>query len=223
MCIRDSFNSIIQTLEWPNQWKVETVTVIPKCTNPESLSECRNISCTNFLSKVMESVVLESLRLEIKMDPIQYGGVRGSGVEHLLVEIWERVWGGLEIKDVSVAILGIDYEKAFNRMSHNECLRQLALLGASQSSVDVVGSFLHLRQMQTRVGSTTGGSRRISAGSPQGSILGCFLYCITTQQLGRNLITMDEENGSAASSTEDDFQMATLPLTSTPNLSLIHI
>ena len=47
------FNAIIATGSWPDPWKTETITVIPKVQTPTDLSQCRNISCTNFLSKVM--------------------------------------------------------------------------------------------------------------------------------------------------------------------------
>ena len=67
------FNAIISSRTWPEAWKVETLTVIPKVPKPANLSECRNISCTNFLSKVMENALLLRLRKEIAPDPIQYG------------------------------------------------------------------------------------------------------------------------------------------------------
>ena len=154
----------------------------------------------------MESVVLARLRKEIAANEIQYGGVRGAGAEHLLIEVWERILGGLEVPDVAVTLLGLDYKKAFNRMSHDECLQQLAKLGASQTSVDLVASFLRERKMQAKVGSIISCQRNISSGSPQGSILGCFLYCITTQQLGKesgrrrlpgqeDLFSQDEDHG----------------------------
>ena len=184
------FNAIISTGIWPEPWKVETITVIPKTRSPTDLSQCRNISCTNFLSKVMEGKLLARLREEIDCDEDQYGGVRGAGVEHLLVEVWERILGGLEIPEVAVTLLGIDYEKAFNRMSHNICLGQLAAKGASQESVNLIESFLDGRSMQSRVGNVTSPKRRINSGSPQGSILGCFLFCITTQQLGSGLVNL---------------------------------
>ena len=40
------FNAIPDS-GWPQKWKMEHVTIIPKCKRPESESECRNISCTN--------------------------------------------------------------------------------------------------------------------------------------------------------------------------------
>ena len=131
---------------------------------------------------------MRKLKEEIPPDSIQYGGLKGSSVEHMLVEVWERILGGLEVPDVAVTLLGVDYEKAFNRMGHDECLSQLAQRGASQFSVDMISTFLYKRCMRSRIGGTISDSRPISAGSPQGSILGCFLYCITTQQLGTDLI-----------------------------------
>ena len=64
------FNSVFATGQWPTKWKTETTVVIPKSTNPESMAECRNISCTPFLSKVLESIMLDDLRREIGLEPI---------------------------------------------------------------------------------------------------------------------------------------------------------
>ena len=52
------FNRITLDHAWPELWKREYVTVIPKGRNPSDPSQCRNISCTNFASKVYESFVL---------------------------------------------------------------------------------------------------------------------------------------------------------------------
>ena len=48
--------------------------------------------------------------------------------------------------------------------------------------------------MRAKVGAEIGDGRRISAGSPQGSILGCFLYCATTQQLSKDLVSFRGDN-----------------------------
>ena len=42
------FNLITRTKEWPKQWAIEYVTVIPKCPSPAEIGDCRNLSCTNF-------------------------------------------------------------------------------------------------------------------------------------------------------------------------------
>ena len=69
------FNAINRDVRWPTKWKREHITVIPKNPKPSSLSECRNISCTPYLSKVLEGVVLEKLRKEL-LTPISLGEKR---------------------------------------------------------------------------------------------------------------------------------------------------
>ena len=181
------FNSVFKFGTWPTKWKEETVVVIPKTSNPSSLAECRNISCTPFLSEVLESVLLEDLRGEIEPDPVQYGGIKRSSVDHLLVNLYDKILSALDGGD-SAVLLGIDYEKAFNRLDHSECLRQLRLLGASDTSVALVRSFLTGRVMRAKIGGKLSDSKDLNGGSPQGSILGCYLYCSATQQLNDSLL-----------------------------------
>ena len=180
------FNSVFRCGEWPSKWKEETAVIIPKTSNPNQLSECRNISCTPFLSKVLESVLLEDLRSELQIDEAQYGGIKNSSVDHLLVDLYDAVLEPLDAGDPSL-VVSIDFEKAFNRLNHAECLRQLRNLGASDASIALVRSFLTNRSMRVRVGSILSSPRLLKGGSPQGSILGCLLYCAATQQLDLKL------------------------------------
>ena len=180
------FNSVFSTGRWPAKWKVETTVVIPKTAKPSSLSECRNISCTSFLSKVLESVLLKDLQDEIPIDPTQYGGIKGCSTNHLLVDLIDNVLAPMEEGHPSI-ICSIDYQKAFNRLDHAECLRQLERLGASRPSLALIRAFLTGRQMRTRIGQRLSSLHNLNGGSPQGSILGCRLYCLTTQQINSEL------------------------------------
>ena len=177
------FNAVLKTARWPKRWKREVITVIPKNKKPSSLAECRNLSCTPRFSKILEGIVLEQLLGEIPRDVCQYGGIKNSGTDHLLIDTWERILTGLDGGDAAVSVLGIDYQKAFNRMGHRECLSQLRRLGASETSCRIVQAFLIDRTSTIKVDENNEAVRRILGGSPQGSVLGCFLYCCTTQQL----------------------------------------
>ena len=177
------FNAVFRTGSWPSAWKTETTVVIPKVAAPESLADCRNISCTPFLSKVLESILLEDMRKEIPEDLVQYGGIKASSVDHLLVDLFDQVLEPLEAGSPSL-ILGVDFEKAFNRLDHNECLDQLAKLGAGKATLALTRSFLTGRSMRVRVGKELSSGRALRGGSPQGSILGCYLYCAATQHIG---------------------------------------
>ena len=181
------FNAVFRSSCWPRKWKEETAVIIPKVAAPSTLAECRNISCTSFLSKVLESVLLEDLRSEIPVDPVQYGGLKGCSVDHLLVDAWDAILCPLDAGSHAV-MMGLDFEKAFNRLDHGECLKQLAELGASGSSISLVRSFLTRRSVRIRLPDGSLSERGLlNGGSPQGSILGCLLYCLATQQISKNL------------------------------------
>lgn len=59
------YNRVVQTGTWPQACKIEHVTVIPKGNIPEDPSKCRNISCTNFLSKVFERIVFKYAKQQV--------------------------------------------------------------------------------------------------------------------------------------------------------------
>ena len=56
--VRMIINSVAQTGEWPEQYKIEWGVPLQKETMPESESQLRIISCTNQISKAMEKVVI---------------------------------------------------------------------------------------------------------------------------------------------------------------------
>ena len=181
------YNKMNETAVWPMRWKTEYLTIIPKVPNPADLSECRNISCTALFSKVMENEFLNKIRGEVEVDERQFGGQKGLSADHLLADIWEDIVNALEGGERAAVILGLDFEKAFNRMQHGVCLDQFIKLGGSVASARLIKSFLTGRRMTIKIGKCFANYRDIVRGSPQGSVMGCFLYCIATQHLTRNL------------------------------------
>ena len=176
------YNQTLNSLSWPKIWKSETVTVIPKNSAPASLKELRNLSCTPLFSKVLESFVLERLKSEINLSPRQFGGIKGCGTEHFLIETWDAIMSALDDGTAAANLLSVDFEKAFNRMDHHHCLFALSDLGASDTSIDWVASFLHGRTMSVKIHGVMSKPRTVPGGSPQGSILGNFLFCATTDR-----------------------------------------
>ena len=120
--VADIYNKIVYTGRWPQQWQTEHVTVIPKTRNPESPAECRNISCTNMLSKVFERIVLRWAKQEVRPKNNQYGGEKGCSTGHFLVDIWDQLTDHLEDQRAATILTAIDYSKAFNRLDHTAVL-----------------------------------------------------------------------------------------------------
>ena len=89
--LTDIYNSITTSGVWPKVWKREFITIIPKKNAPESMADLRNISCTLLASKMYESYVLDWLKAEVPLRSNQYGGIKGVGTDHLLVQLWQGI------------------------------------------------------------------------------------------------------------------------------------
>ena len=170
------YSQVYSTLQWPALWASETVHLIPKTSAPDCLKQLRNLSCTPLFSKVLESFILSSLKEDVKLSPNQFGGQKGCGVDHFLVESWNSILSSLEDNRASVHLMSIDFEKAFNRMDHDSCLAALKKLNAKEEDIELVACFLHNRTMKVKIGDILSTPRSVPGGSPQGSILGNFLF-----------------------------------------------
>ena len=128
--------------------------------------------------------MLDQLKKDVKLNQNQFGGIKGTGVDHFLIETWNEVLTALEDPNAAASLMSIDFEKAFNRMSHPHCLEALSKLNADSRSISLVHAFLYGRTMKIKVGQTMSQPRSVPGGSPQGSILGNFLFCVATNELG---------------------------------------
>ena len=181
------FNMIPNEVAWPREWKKEFQTIIPKKKAPESFDQLRNLSCTNFLSKIMESFVVDSIKNEIELSDLQYGGLKGCGTDNFLIELWNNVMEAAENRETVTALMSVDFSKAFNRLDHTACLRKMAEKNASNQTLRLVFSFLSKREMCVRSGQTRSTLRKVRGGSPQGTKLGNLLFCIAVDDICQEL------------------------------------
>ena len=177
------FNTIIATKRWPQTWKLETTTVIPKTSTASTYGECRNLSCTPLFSKVMESFLMDRIYSEVQIDAAQYGGIKKCGADHFLTQSWDHILRSLDDNRASVNLITIDYAKAFNRMSHQECLKAFKRKGTTKTTLGLIAAFLTDRSMMVKVGEATSTKKQIFGGSPQGCVSANSLFCATIEAL----------------------------------------
>ena len=218
------YNEITRTRIWPSVWKQEFVTPIPKKTLPQSANDLRNISCTALVSKIYESYVLQWLQEEIKIKQNQFGGKKGSSVEHLLCALWHEIGTSLEDQRAAAMVTAIDFAKAFNRLSYKHCLEALRKKGASSEVISLVATFLTNRRMRVKVDNHWSEEREVYGGGPQGSILGVILFNLTTEDLEEGSQVhqgdlMGGETGTGGKEPEDENHEEIIPQDNHPGMT----
>ena len=116
-------------------------------------------------------------------------------LEHMLIQSWDSILQGLEDNRGSLNLVSIDFAKAFNRMSHQACIKAYQKKGASNQTLNLIAAFLSGRQMTVKVNSTVSRRRTINGGSLQGCVSVNALFCATIEFLQEN--EYDETNSSA--------------------------
>ena len=178
---------------WPNVWRREEVTIIPKGSSvPQDYDSCRNITCTSVFSKLCETYMIDWIMEEIAQEESQFGGFKGSGTDHLLSELMTVIMEQLEDNRAAVSLVSVNMAKAFNRMDHSVCISSLAQQGASTQTIALVANFLTGRSMRIKLGRGIFSTYHPTpGGAPQGTKSGNILFCIATAGIERRAAPSD--------------------------------
>ena len=78
---------------YPDIWKKEWVTPVPKVTHPKYIGDLRKISGTSDFSKVYEGFLKDWIMQDINsnLDIAQFGGQSGMGTEHMMVCLLDKI------------------------------------------------------------------------------------------------------------------------------------
>ena len=160
---------------------------LQKMSNPASEDDLRIISLTSQFSKVFEQLVIGWLLEYVsdKLDWGQYGGKKGSSISHYLIDFVNFILFNQDLKvpQAVVAVL-IDYSKAFNRANHNLIITILSEMGVPGWLLKIVIGFLRDRELIVRYKGKHSSRKTMPGGTPQGTILGLFLFLIIVNSAG---------------------------------------
>lgn len=136
---------------------------------------------------------MDSISSEIDMSDLQYGGIKGCGTDNFLIEVWNNVLEAIEDKSkaMTIALMSIDFSKAFNGLDHNKCMEKIFSKNASNQTLSMVAAFLEGREMLVRDGLCFSERHQVKGGSPQGTELGNVLFCMAIDDI------MHEMEGSS--------------------------
>ena len=94
----DIVNTCIRRGEYPEIYKYEVCTPVPKKFPPKEVKQMRNISGLLNFDKLLEKMLCKLLVADMKekADPSQFGNEQGTSVQHYLISMLHRILSVLD-------------------------------------------------------------------------------------------------------------------------------
>jgi len=171
------FNTIIDTKNFPTQWKLADICVIPK-SKPISIDKLRPISLLPTISKVFERLLLKQLQPMIfpYIRKDQHGFMPKSSTTTCLLQLHNTITTLLDKPSLAaVTIISFDLRRAFDSIPHDLLIQKLSYI-LPFSTCQLLQDYLLNRSQQVKIDSCRSPPLPILSGVPQGSILSPILF-----------------------------------------------
>ena len=171
-------NQSINTGIFPDKWKEARVLPLHKSGLTDDPYNYRPISILSVLSKIIERHVHDQIYKHLSEHNLLYEYQSGFRPQHSceaallqMIDTWLKAIDDNQL----VGTIFLDLQKAFDVVDHSILVKKLGLYGLSENSVKWFSSYLSNRKQKVSLNGCVSDFKEITAGVPQGSILGPLL------------------------------------------------
>ena len=175
--IANLINACLSKHVFPGNMKCAEVSPIYKKDDKLNKNNYRPVSILTSLSKIFESVMNDQMYgyLSKLLENLLSAFRKGYSCQSLLIKFIEDTKKAIDNGEY-VGVIFMDLSKAFDCLPHGLLIAKLHAYGFSDSSCELVASYLTDRKQRVKISNTRSDWHHLSKGVPQGSILGPLLF-----------------------------------------------
>jgi hypothetical protein len=174
-------NQCINEATFPTEWKLAKVIALYKKNSRKLPENYRPISLLNCFGKIFEKIIYKQMIKFIDKHKIlylhQYGFRKHFSTCLALIDMIDKIKEAIDKNEYSLGIY-LDIKKAFDSLEHSILIEKLEFYGFRGHISKLLQDYLTNRKQFTLANGCQSGTREITHGVPQGSILGPLFFLI---------------------------------------------